>query len=35
MFISWLICLIRFRSPEALFQPAFLGLEAVGIHEAV
>jgi actin beta/gamma 1 len=23
----------RFRCPEALFQPAFLGLEAAGIHE--
>merc|ERR1712196_87340 len=23
----------RFRCPEALFQPAMLGLEAVGIHE--
>merc|ERR1712136_569506 len=23
----------RFRAPEALFQPAFLGMEAVGIHE--
>jgi actin beta/gamma 1 len=23
----------RFRCPEALFQPSFLGLEAVGIHE--
>jgi actin len=23
----------RFRAPEALFQPAFLGLEATGIHE--
>jgi len=23
----------RFRAPEALFQPSFLGLEAVGIHE--
>ncbi|TFY66047.1 hypothetical protein EVG20_g5046 [Dentipellis fragilis] len=23
----------RFRAPEALFQPAFLGLEAAGIHE--
>ncbi|XP_072793712.1 actin, cytoplasmic 1-like [Vicugna pacos] len=23
----------RFRCPEALFQPAFLGLEACGIHE--
>jgi actin beta/gamma 1 len=25
----------RFRAPEALFQPAFLGLEAAGIHETV
>jgi actin-related protein len=23
----------RFRCPEALFQPSFLGLEAVGVHE--
>ncbi|KAF8699395.1 hypothetical protein AX14_000997 [Amanita brunnescens Koide BX004] len=23
----------RFRAPEALFQPAFLGLEAAGIHD--
>ncbi|EIJ88278.1 actin beta/gamma 1 [Nematocida parisii] len=23
----------RFRAPEALFQPAFMGLETVGIHE--
>jgi len=23
----------RFRCPEALFQPAFLGMEAVGVHE--
>ena len=23
----------RFRAPEALFQPAFLGLEQAGIHE--
>ena len=23
----------RFRCPEALFQPSFLGLEAAGIHE--
>lgn len=23
----------RFRCPEALFQPAFLGMEACGIHE--
>merc|ERR1719154_130982 len=25
----------RFRAPEALFQPSFLGLESVGIHETV
>ena len=24
---------LRFRAPEALFQPSFLGLEAAGIHE--
>ncbi|KAJ3232112.1 Actin-2 [Chytriomyces hyalinus] len=23
----------RFRAPEALFQPSFLGMEAVGVHE--
>merc|ERR1719188_1267306 len=23
----------RFRCPEALFQPSFLGMEACGIHE--
>ena len=23
----------RFRCPEALFQPSFLGMESVGIHE--
>ena len=23
----------KFRCPEALFQPQFLGLEGVGIHE--
>ena len=23
----------RFRCPEALFQPSFLGLEAAGVHE--
>jgi actin beta/gamma 1 len=23
----------RFRCPEALFQPAFLGMESCGIHE--
>nr|XP_023024048.1 actin, clone 403-like [Leptinotarsa decemlineata] len=25
----------RFRCPEALFQPSFLGMESVGIHETV
>ncbi|EDO36117.1 predicted protein [Nematostella vectensis] len=25
----------RFRCPEAMFQPAFLGMEAPGIHEAI
>ncbi|TFY66046.1 hypothetical protein EVG20_g5047 [Dentipellis fragilis] len=25
----------RFRAPEALFQPAMLGLEAAGVHETV
>ncbi|XP_045108202.1 actin-like [Portunus trituberculatus] len=25
----------RFRAPEALFQPSFLGMESVGIHETV
>ena len=25
----------RFRGPEALFQPAFLGMESCGIHETV
>ncbi|KAH9923411.1 actin-domain-containing protein [Epithele typhae] len=25
----------RFRAPEALFQPAFLGLQAAGIHETI
>merc|ERR1711959_836403 len=25
----------RFRCPEALFKPAFIGLEATGIHETV
>ena len=25
----------RFRGPEALFQPSFIGLESVGIHEAI
>jgi len=25
--------IVRFRAPEALFQPAMLGLEAAGIHE--
>lgn len=29
----YLIDFARFRAPEALFQPAFLGLEAAGIHE--
>jgi actin len=24
---------LSFRAPEALFQPAFLGLEAAGVHE--
>ena len=23
----------RFRCPEALFQPSFLGMEAAGVHE--
>merc|ERR1712126_409687 len=23
----------RFRAPEAMFQPSFLGMEAVGVHE--
>ena len=23
----------RFRCPEAMFQPSFLGMETVGIHE--
>merc|ERR1712216_871256 len=23
----------RFRTPEALFQPSFLGMEAAGVHE--
>jgi actin beta/gamma 1 len=27
------IFLISFRAPEALFQPALLGLESAGIHE--
>jgi actin-related protein len=31
--LTSLFCLIRFRCPEALFQPSFLGLEASGIHE--
>src|ERR1700721_4837673 len=30
---SIMTLLTRFRAPEALFQPAFLGLEASGIHE--
>jgi len=25
----------RFRTPEALFQPSFLGMESCGIHETV
>merc|ERR1711962_268659 len=25
----------RFRCPESLFQPSFLGMESVGIHETV
>ena len=25
----------RFRAPESIFQPSYLGMEAVGIHEAV
>merc|ERR1712151_618180 len=25
----------RFRCPEALFQPAFLGMEQTGIHELI
>merc|ERR1739845_266690 len=25
----------RFRAPEALFQPSFLGMESSGIHETV
>merc|ERR1712223_2089881 len=25
----------RFRCPEALFQPSFLGMEACGIHETM
>merc|ERR1712169_19758 len=25
----------RFRAPESLFQPSFLGMESVGIHETV
>ena len=25
----------RFRAPESLFQPSFLGLEVQGIHEAI
>lgn len=27
--------LFRFRCPEALFEPSFLGLEASGIHELI
>ena len=29
----YLTIISRFRAPEALFQPSFLGLEAAGIHE--
>merc|ERR1712048_437107 len=25
----------RFRCPEALFQPSFLGMESCGVHETV
>ena len=25
----------RFRAPESLFQPSFLGMESCGIHESV
>jgi len=25
----------RFRAPEALFQPSFLGMEVAGLHEAI
>merc|ERR1719153_850608 len=25
----------RFRAPESLFQPSFLGMESVGVHEVV
>lgn len=25
----------RFRAPEALFQPSFIGMEAAGVHETV
>ncbi|XP_068242707.1 actin, cytoplasmic-like [Palaemon carinicauda] len=25
----------RFRAPEALFQPSFLGMEAIGLHELI
>ena len=28
-----LLFFFSFRAPEALFQPALLGLEAAGIHE--
>ena len=31
-FVCWFLS-SSFRSPEALFQPAFIGLEAAGIHE--
>lgn len=33
MVIRLLIFMLRFRAPEALFQPSLLGLEASGIHE--
>lgn len=25
----------RFRCPESLFQPAFLGMESAGVHETI
>merc|ERR1711887_172671 len=25
----------RFRAPESLFQPSFLGMESAGVHEVV
>jgi actin len=30
---QYLTTCLSFRAPEALFQPAFLGLEAAGVHE--